>query len=102
MPQVSVTVRPTTVTSSTASTTALSHCEDGDGKQELCLGSGVYIPAIKLCQSHHKAGPEMKALFHVLMDHFFTDEILAKSIAFGNRVVPSGKEVLNPKIVLAI
>ena len=44
MPQVSAAARPTTVTSSTASTTALSHCEDGDGKQELCPGSGVYIP----------------------------------------------------------
>ena len=44
-----------------------------------------------------QTGSEMKALFHVLMDHFFTDEILAKSIAFGNRVVPIGKEVLNPK-----
>jgi hypothetical protein len=36
------------------------------------------------------------------MDHFFSNEILAKSVAFGNRVVPSGKEVLNPKIVSAI
>ena len=60
-----------------------SHFEDGEGKQELCPGSGVYIPTIKLRQCHHKAGAEMKVLFHVLMDHFFTEEILAKSVAFN-------------------
>ena len=87
---------------SNPNSTTSSNFEDGDGKQELCPGSGVFIPTIKLRQCHHKAGAEMKVLFHVLMDHFFSDEILAKSVAFGNHVVPSGKEVLNPKIVLAI
>ena len=79
-----------------------SHFENGDGKQELCTGSGVYIPTIKLRQCHHKAGSEMKQLFHTLMEHFFTDEVLAKSVAFGSRSIPNGKEVLNPKIVSAI
>ncbi|CAB4019730.1 Hypothetical predicted protein [Paramuricea clavata] len=102
MPQVSAVARPSNITTVKTVTLSSSHFEDGDGKQELCPGSGVYIPTIKLRQCHHKAGAEMKVLFHVLMDHFFTDEILAKSIAFGNRVVPSGKEVLNPKIVSAI
>lgn len=82
--------------------TSSSHFENGDGKQELCPGSGVYIPSIKLRQCHHKAGAEMKVLFHVLLDHFFSEEVLAKSVAFGNRVIPSGKEILNPKIVSAI
>ncbi|CAB4023067.1 Hypothetical predicted protein [Paramuricea clavata] len=78
MPQVSSAARPSNITTVKTVTSSSSHFEDGDGKQELCLGSGVYIPTIKLCQCHHKAGAEMKVLFHVLMDHFFTDEILAK------------------------
>jgi hypothetical protein len=101
MRQVSAAARPSNITTVKTVTSSSSHFEDGDGKQELCPGSGVYIPTIKLRQCHHKAGAEMKVLFHVLMDHFFTDEILAKSIAFGNRVVSSVKEVLNPKIVSA-
>ena len=83
-------------------TPAVSHFAGGNGKQELSPGSGVFIPTIKLRECHHKAGSDLKVLFHVLMDHFFSEETLAVSVAFGNRVLPTGKKVLDPKIVSAI
>jgi hypothetical protein len=61
MPQVSATTRPSNIPTLTTVTLSSSHFEDGDGK----------------------AGAEMKVLFHILMDNLFSDEILAKSIAFG-------------------
>jgi hypothetical protein len=36
------------------------------------------------------------------MEHFFSEETLAMSVAFGNRVLPTGKQVLDPNIVSAI
>ena len=64
---------PTAKVVSNPNLTTSSNFEDGDGKQELCPESGVFIPTIKLCQCHHKSGAEMKVLFHVLMDHFFNE-----------------------------
>ena len=43
MPQVSAAARPTTVTSSTASTTASSHCEDRDGESKNCARDQEFI-----------------------------------------------------------
>ena len=62
----------------------------------------MYVPTIKLRQSHYKAGADLKVLFHLIMEHYFSEEVLAKSVAFGNRVIPSGKDVLDPSIVSAI
>ena len=76
-----------------------SHFKGGPGKQELCPNSGVYIPAMKLKALHHKAGFNLKIIFHELVDHFFTDEELASSVAFGTRKVPDNMSVLNPAIV---
>ncbi|CAB4019438.1 Hypothetical predicted protein [Paramuricea clavata] len=82
----------------TPSSSPLSHFEGGNGKQELCPGSGVFIPTIKLRKSHHKSGSDLKVLFHCLMEHFR----LAMSVAFGNQVLPMGKQVLDPNIVSTI
>jgi hypothetical protein len=79
-----------------------SHFEGGNGTQELCPGSGVFIPTIKLRQCHHKSGSDLKVLFHCLMEYFFSEETLAMSVAFGNRVLPTGKQVLDPNIISAI
>ena len=79
-----------------------SHFKGGPGKQELCPNSGVYIPVMKLKALHHKAGFDLKIIFHELMDHFFTEEELASAVAFGTRKVPGNMSVLNPVIVSSI
>ena len=76
------------------------HLEGGAGRQELCPNSGVFIPAIKAV--HQKAGFDLKVLFHKLVDHFFSEDELGTSIAFGTRQVPPNTSVLNPVIVCAI
>lgn len=79
-----------------------SHFEGGAGRQELCPDSGVYIPTTKLKALHHKAGFDLKVIFHELVDHFFLEEELATSVAFGTRKVPENKAILNPVIVSSI
>ncbi|CAB4012448.1 Hypothetical predicted protein [Paramuricea clavata] len=99
---VNATTLPPTAVNDTPSSSPLSYFEGGNGKQELCPGSGVFIPTIKLRQCHHKSGSDLKVLFHCLIEHFFSEETLAMSVAFGNRVLPTGKQVLDPNIVSAI
>lgn len=79
-----------------------SHFEGGAGRQELCPDSGVYIPTTKLKALHHKAGFDLKVIFHELVDHFFLEEELATSVVFGTRKVPENKSILNPVIVSSI
>ena len=79
-----------------------SHFEGGAGRQELCPNSGVFMPTTKLKALHHKAGFDLKVIFHELVDHFFSEDELATSVAFGTRKVPDNKSVLNPVIVSTI
>lgn len=78
------------------------HLEGGAGRQELCPNSGVYIPVTKLKAIHHKAGFDLKVLFHELVEHFFSEDELATSVAFATRQVPPNMSVLNPVRVSAI
>ena len=76
--------------------------EGGAGRQELCPNTGVFIPVTKLKAVHHKAGFDLKVLFHELVEHFFSEDEPATSVAFGTRKVPANTSVLNPVIVSAI
>ena len=79
-----------------------SHLEGGGGRQEICPNSGVYIPVTKLKAVHHKAGFDLKVIFHELVEHFFSEDELATSVAFGTRQIPPNTSVLNPVRVSAI
>lgn len=43
---------------------------------------------INLKAIHHKAGYDLQIISNKLVDFFFTEEVLARSIAFGTRSVP--------------
>ena len=79
-----------------------SHFDKGEGKQELCPNSGILIAAIKVKAIHHMAAYDLQIIFHELVDFFFIEDVVARSIAFGTRMVQEDKEILNPSIVSAI
>ena len=79
-----------------------SHLKGGAGRPEFCPNSGVYIPVTKLKAVHHKAGFDLKVIFHKLVEHFFSEDELATSVAFGTRQVPPNTSDQNPVRVSAI
>ncbi|KAL0182198.1 hypothetical protein M9458_021573, partial [Cirrhinus mrigala] len=63
------------------------------GEQELFPGSGLYLP-------HYKLASMLQELFHLLFEHFFSEEDLNGAVAFGKRgKVPDGKKILDRRRV---
>ncbi|XP_005155670.1 uncharacterized protein KIAA1958 homolog isoform X4 [Danio rerio] len=70
------------------------------GEQELFPGSGLYLPHYKLASMLQESRQDSMRLFHLLFEHFFSEEDLNGAVAFGKRgKVPDGKKVLDRRKV---
>ncbi|TUH72447.1 hypothetical protein Baya_16870 [Bagarius yarrelli] len=70
------------------------------GDQELFPGSGLFLPPYKLACIHQESRQDSMRLFHLLFEHFFTEEDLIGAVAFGKRgKVPDGKKILDRRKV---
>ncbi|XP_062870094.1 uncharacterized protein LOC134332389 isoform X3 [Trichomycterus rosablanca] len=70
------------------------------GEQELFPGSGLFLPPYKLACIHQESRQDSMRLFHLLFEHFFTEEDLVGAVAFGKRgKVPDGKKILDRRKV---
>ncbi|KAI4896878.1 hypothetical protein NFI96_025205, partial [Prochilodus magdalenae] len=70
------------------------------GVQELFPGSGLYLPTSKLTTMHQESRQDSMRLFHLLFEHFFSEEDLIGAVAFGKRgKVPDGKKILDRRTV---
>ncbi|XP_019898316.1 uncharacterized protein LOC105020488 isoform X7 [Esox lucius] len=79
------------------------HREQQHGQQELYPGSGVLLSSLQLAAMFQEARGNCMRLFHLLFEHFFTEEDLIGAVAFGRRgKVPDGKKVLDRRTVDAI
>ena len=67
----------------------------GPGKQELVPGSGIYISSAKLHSIHSHCDKDPKKLYLLLIEAFFSEETLAKSLAHGSRTQTSKAGVLS-------
>ena len=64
--------------------------------------SGVFIPTVSLGAILDQSSRDPNTLFHKLVDHFFSQEMLAMSTATSQRVSKSLKRPLDQKIVKSI
>lgn len=64
--------------------------------------SWVFIPTVSLGAILDQSRQDPNTLFHKLVDHFFTQEVLAISTATSQRVSKSFKRPLDQKIVKSI
>lgn len=64
--------------------------------------SGVFKPTVSLGAILDQSSRDPNTLFHKLVDHFFTQEVLAISTATSQRVSKSLKRPLDQKIVKSI
>ncbi|XP_028518626.1 uncharacterized protein LOC114576340 [Exaiptasia diaphana] len=71
------------------------------GKQELYAGSGVYISCVELHTILAKAMGKPQELLGQLVNYFFDDNILAKSVPLQESRA-KGKNVLDQRIIRAI
>ncbi|XP_031658578.1 uncharacterized protein KIAA1958 isoform X1 [Oncorhynchus kisutch] len=79
------------------------HREQLQGQQELYPGSGVLLSSLQLAAMFQEARGNCMRLFHLLFEHFFTEEDLIGAVAFGRRgKVPDGKKILDRRTVDAI
>ncbi|XP_051541896.1 uncharacterized protein KIAA1958-like isoform X4 [Myxocyprinus asiaticus] len=70
------------------------------GEQELFPGSGLYLPHYKLASMLQESRQDSMRLFHLLFEHFFSEEDLNGAVAFGKRgKVPDGKKILDRRRV---
>ncbi|XP_016097804.1 uncharacterized protein [Sinocyclocheilus grahami] len=70
------------------------------GEQELFPGSGLYLPHYKLASVLQESRQDSMRLFHLLFEHFFSEEDLNGAVAFGKRgKVPDGKKILDRRRV---
>ncbi|KAL7847871.1 hypothetical protein AOLI_G00225890 [Acnodon oligacanthus] len=70
------------------------------GVQELFPGCGLYLPTSKLATMHQESRQDSMRLFHLLFEHFFSEEDLIGAVAFGKRgKVPDGKKILDRRTV---
>ncbi|TRY94524.1 hypothetical protein DNTS_027865 [Danionella cerebrum] len=70
------------------------------GDQELFPGSGLYLPHYKLARVLQESRQDSMRLFHLLFEHFFSEEDLNGAVAFGKRgKVPDGKKMLDRRKV---
>lgn len=76
------------------------HSPPRPGEQELFPGSGLFLPPYKLACIHQESRQDSMRLFHLLFEHFFTEEDLIGAVAFGKRgKVPDGKKILDRRKV---
>lgn len=59
------------------------------GKQELVPGSGIHMSSARLHSIHSQCGTDPKKLFVLLIEAFFSEETLARSLAHGSRAQTS-------------
>eukprot|EP00063_Salmo_salar_P028061 XP_014002896.1 PREDICTED: PERQ amino acid-rich with GYF domain-containing protein 2-like [Salmo salar] len=79
------------------------HREQMQGQQQLYPGSGVLLSSLQLAAMFQEARGNCMRLFHLLFEHFFTEEDLIGAVAFGRRgKVPDGKKILDRRTVDAI
>ncbi|CAB1319150.1 unnamed protein product, partial [Coregonus sp. 'balchen'] len=79
------------------------HREQLQGQQELYPGSGVLLSSLQLAAMFQEARGNCMRLFHLLFEHFFTEEDLVGAVAFGRRgKVADGKKILDRRTVDAI
>ncbi|XP_076875220.1 uncharacterized protein kiaa1958 isoform X1 [Brachyhypopomus gauderio] len=72
----------------------------GEPEQELFPGSGLFLPPYKLACMHRESRQDSMRLFHLLFEHFFSEEDLIGAVAFGKRgKVPAGKKILDRRTV---
>ncbi|XP_026863781.2 uncharacterized protein KIAA1958 isoform X2 [Electrophorus electricus] len=72
----------------------------GEQEQELFPGSGLFLPPYKLACMHRESRQDSMRLFHLLFEHFFSEEDLVGAVAFGKRgKVPAGKKILDRRTV---
>uniref|UniRef100_A0A8B9LF90 BEN domain-containing protein n=1 Tax=Astyanax mexicanus TaxID=7994 RepID=A0A8B9LF90_ASTMX len=70
------------------------------GVQELFPGCGLYLPTSRLTTIHQESRQDSMRLFHLLFEHFFSEEDLIGAVAFGKRgKVPDGKKILDRRTV---
>ncbi|XP_061119043.1 uncharacterized protein KIAA1958 isoform X2 [Conger conger] len=70
------------------------------GQQELYPGSGIFLSSVKLSAIHQDSRQDCMRLFHLLFEHFFSEEDLVGAVAFGKHgKVPVGKKILDRKTV---
>ncbi|XP_072514492.1 uncharacterized protein [Salminus brasiliensis] len=70
------------------------------GVQELFPGCGLYLPTSRLTTMHQESRQDSMRLFHLLFEHFFSEEDLIGAVAFGKRgKVPDGKKILDRRTV---
>ncbi|CAM4730616.1 unnamed protein product [Leuciscus chuanchicus] len=70
------------------------------GEQELFPGSGLFLPHYKLASMLQESRQDSMRLFHLLFEHFFSEEDLNGAVAFGKRgKVPDGKKILDRRRV---
>ncbi|KAJ8347187.1 hypothetical protein SKAU_G00285880 [Synaphobranchus kaupii] len=70
------------------------------GQQELYPGSGIVLSSVKLSAIHQDSRKDCMRLFHLLFEHFFSEEDLIGAVAFGKHgKVPDGKKILDRKTV---
>jgi len=58
---------------------------NGQGRQELVPGSGVYISSVRLHSIRSQYGTHPQKLFLFLVEASFSEETLATSLAHGSR-----------------
>ncbi|XP_064165144.1 uncharacterized protein KIAA1958 isoform X4 [Anguilla rostrata] len=75
-------------------------CPPRVGQQELYPGSGIFLSSVKLSAIHQDSRKDCMRLFHLLFEHFFSEEDLVGAVAFGKHgKVPDGKKILDRKTV---
>ncbi|XP_070582230.1 BEN domain-containing protein 7-like [Ptychodera flava] len=72
------------------------------GMTELVPGRGVYIPCVLLSSLLSECHRDPKKLFHKLIDHYFSMDVLAVSTACDIRKSGLGKQPLDQTMVSAI